>query len=376
MAPDRAGHSTRRVRRVVAYSPYPADGPSARHRVYAYAPSWAAQGVSLRVLPFMTRRFYRIRRRFSVLATLEKLLWFALCTLRLLVRLPAARSADVVLIHREAFPLGPAFVEQLIARLAPAVVFDLDDALWQPPSNRINQRGLFWNSGRVDDIVAASRHVVVGNPLLADRLRGHGRPVTTIPTPYADLAPPPRRAGADGGPPVVVWIGNDGNAWYVGEILPALERAARRLAFRLRLIGGRDIDGITSASLEIERIRWSEAAERLLVKADIGIMPLPDRDYERGKSGFKIVQYWSAGLAVLAAAVGSNCTMIEHGRNGLLARSAEDWETSLSRLLADVQLRASLASGGRQRYLTSYTREVNAAAWLSVFEDAAGAVAR
>lgn len=349
--------------RVLCLSPYGADGPSVRHRILAHREAWAGHGISLTLWPFMTRRFYAIRRRFGPWWTAEKLAWMAFCTLRLMFRLVAAHRHDIVIIHREAFPLGPPLVEEWLARRGLPLVLDIDDALWEPPSNGINQRGRFWCADRIARICAASRHVVAGNPRVAAYCARHAPAASVIPTPYAELASLPPAPGL----PVVVWIGNSGNAWYVAAILPVLERVAARIPFTLRLVGGADIAELASATLAIDPRPWSEAEEARLPEAAIGIMPLPDSAYERGKSGFKIVQYWSAGLAAIASPVGVNAAMIRPGEDGLLPDSDAAWEEALGTLLSDPARRARMAAAGRARFRAEYTREAAARAWLPIF---------
>jgi glycosyltransferase involved in cell wall biosynthesis len=374
MSPPAPETPPRRGLRVLCLSPYGADGPSARHRILAHRAAWAEHGIRLTLWPFMTRRFYAVRRRFGRWWTAEKLAWMAFCTLRLLFRLVAARRHDIVIVHREAFPLGPPLVEEWLARRGMPLVLDIDDALWEPPSNGINQRGRFWCADRIARICAASRHVVAGNPLVAEYCARHAPAATVIPTPYAAPAPLPPAAGPPVPRlPVVVWIGNSGNAWYVAALLPVLERVAARAPFVLRLIGGADIAEVASPHLTIDRRPWSPAEEARLPEAAIGIMPLPDSAYERGKSGFKIVQYWSAGLAAIAAPVGVNATMIQPGEDGLLPDSDAAWEQALIDLLTDPARRARLAAAGHARFQAEYTREVAARAWLPILAGARAA---
>jgi glycosyltransferase involved in cell wall biosynthesis len=355
-------------RRVACLSPYPDDGPSLRHRIALYAGLWSEQGVRLDVLAFATRRLYRIRRRFGLRWTAEKAFWMAFGAARLMVRLAGLWRYDVVIIHREAFPLGPPLFEALAARINPRIVFDIDDAIWSPPSNAVNQRRLFWDADRVAKIIRRSREVVVGNAFLASYARRFNPKVTIAPTPFEDLSPAP--APAHGALPVVVWIGNTGNAWYVAERMAALEAAFRLAPFTLRLVGGPDTAQVRSDVVPIDRRPWSPAEELALVEAAVGIMPLPDLDYEKGKSGFKIVQYWSAGAAVVASPVGVNKEMIADGRNGLLAETDAQWAAALTRLLGDEALRRRVAEAGRQTFLGGYTRPHGARIWMAVFSRA------
>jgi glycosyltransferase involved in cell wall biosynthesis len=349
--------------RVVCFSPYPHAGPSVRHRVCGYRQAWQAAGIDLTLWPFMNDRLYQIRRDFGITVTLEKLLRVGLAFAVLAWRCTQVRQFDLVIIHREASPLGWTGFERWILRAKRPVVFDVDDATWQPPSNPVNQRALFWREGRVAEVMVRCTHVVTGNDFLARYAHAVNPATSVIPTTYPDSI----RTSTGSQPPVVVWIGNLGNAHYLHAVLPALERAARRAPFILRLVGGADIFEITSDSLEIEYQPWSEAQEiALIASADIGIMPLPDRPYEQGKCAFKLIQYFSLGLVVIASPVGMNASLVRDGENGLLATAPTEWESALVRLLTEPALRRRCAHEGRRTYLESFTREAGAARWIAL----------
>lgn len=353
--------------RVVCFSPYPEEGPSVRHRITAYRELWARSGVSLTLWPFMTRRFFGIRRQFGRLRTAEKLAQFAFCTLRLLVRLPLAVRYDWVIIHRELFPLGGAVLERVLKRFNGNIAFDFDDAIWHPPSNEVNQRKFLWSDRRVADTLSLSQVAVPGNEYLADYARQYAARVQIIPTSYDDLGG--RQAGSNV-KPVVVWIGNLGNAFYLRELLPVLEELSAGRAFTLRLIGGEDIETIRSERVDIEYCRWSASRERAwLCESDIGIMPLVSKGYEQGKCAFKVVQYFSAGLPVVASPVGMNRDVIVEGENGFLAEGRAGWHSALERLLSDASLRVRMGERGRQTYLERFTREENARLWQELLRN-------
>jgi glycosyltransferase involved in cell wall biosynthesis len=171
-----------------------------------------------------------------------------------------------------------------------------------------------------------------------------------------------------------VWIGNLGNAFYLRSVLPALEQVAQRIPFQLRLIGGGDILSIKSDTLHIDYREWREEVEiELLAHSDIGIMPLENQAYEKGKCAFKLIQYFSLGLPVVASPVGMNASLIRHGDNGLLAETPAEWVSAISQLLTTPSLRLRCAEGGRLTYEAGYTRERGAAAWIPLIRALASA---
>ncbi len=351
--------------RVVCFSPYPAEAPSVYHRVWAYRHLWGRRGVDLTLWPFMSDRFYGIRRTFGPLATLRKAFHFALSTLVLLCRIFWVRRYDRVIIHREVFPLGPPILERLVTSLHPDVTYDLDDAMWHPPSNPVNQRRLLQDEERVGKIMRSCKRVVAGNQYIRDYALGYTSRVFVIPTPYDDLALPASRRARKNEKPIVVWIGNLGNAQYLEPILPALEEVHSKQPFVLRLIGGADIEDVASDSLPIERLAWHRDKEaRWLQESDVGIMPLHQNDFEQGKCAFKIIQYFSAGVPAVASPVGMNSQVITPGVNGYLASTRDEWVECLSALLRDASKRGEMSARAREAFRAAYTREINADRWL------------
>lgn len=357
--------------RVACFSPYPAAGPSVRHRIKALAPLWRAEGIAVTLMPFMSTRFYKIRKRFDTWGTCLKLAYFVLATIRTMWRVLWVFRFDAVIIHREAFPLGPAWFERVICALNRHVIFDVDDAIWVPPSMALNQRKWLSSPNRVADIMRRCKSVAAGNAFLADYARTFCANVEIIPTSFQDLAPAAIRRADALACPCILWIGNEGNATYLNLVLPVLENVAAMFPFRLRLVGGTDIAQIRATNFEIEYCPWSEEWESEWIRsADIGIMPLFDAPYEHGKCGFKLIQYWSAGLPVIATPIGVNKTYVVPDVNGYLAATDAQWEAAFTALVAPPHgraTRARLGQAGRASYLAAFTRERAASRWLDLF---------
>lgn len=352
---------------MVCFAPYPPDAPSVHHRICAYRSHLDRNGIELTVWSFMSDRFYAIRRKFGAAFTLLKVFHFALATLRLLTRVMRVRRFDAVIIHREAFPLGPPLFERWIARRSRDVTFDLDDAMWHPPSNEVFQRRLLLDPDRIPKIMASCSRTTAGNDYIAAFARRHSREVIVMPTGYDDLQQDGPTRSAANPIPVVVWIGNVGNACYVADLIPQFEAVAARAPFILRLIGGDDIAEVRSDRLVVERLHWRRDHEgEWLRTADVGIMPLFDKDFEQGKCAFKIVQYFSAGLPVICSAIGMNTQVVDHGVNGMLAQSADDWVRHLEELLGQPELRRRMGESGRRTYVQRFRREIIGDQWVRI----------
>ena len=356
--------------RVLSLSFYPAEGPSVRHRIGIYASRWHAAGIDLTLKSFMTQALYRRRRRFGIYAALYKAAQVLFGAIRMLVRLLRLRDYDIVIIHREIFPLGGALFETLVARRAARLIYDFDDALWLPMPLSINQRGQHWDPNRFAQMIKSATAVVAGNQYLGDYAAAQGAHVHIIPTPYHDLHAGALANQVTGVHPIIVWIGNVGNDEYLEIVRRPLERLAQEWVFTVRIIGNENVSAFRIAGVDIDGREWQDDREvPWLLECAIGIMPLFDRDYERGKCGFKIIQYFSAGMPVVASPVGINAEIIDHDHNGFLASTEDEWYAALKCLLTDPDRRRRMGAAAYTRFRERFTIEDNANAWIAVMRE-------
>jgi glycosyltransferase involved in cell wall biosynthesis len=258
---------------------------------------------------------------------------------------------DIVWIEKEALPWLPAWVE--IARLQgiPYVV-DYDDAWFY----RYESHWLSPLLGRkLDKIMMVSHTVVAGNDFLARRARQAGAlRVEIVPSAidldrYGDL--PVRLPD---GRLNVGWIGHPLTAHYLPIVAPAL-RAVE--AINLQVVGGPVPQAF--AGISAESFPWTEESEIARIAAfDVGIMPLHDTPWERGKCAYKLIQVMAAGKPVIASPVGANRQVVQHGVNGFLADTPEEWSDALRKLAADPELRRRMGEAARRTVEESYAAEV------------------
>ena len=279
--------------------------------------------------------------------------------------LMARDQFDLVWIEKEALPWWPQWLELALLRGVPYVL-DYDDAIFHNYDQHANAwvRRIFGR--RLDGLMAQAALVVGGNSYLAQRARDAGAPwVEVVPT-VIDLARypypqpvsstmPPSLPTADG-LPRIVWIGSPSTVQYLQLIREPLQALAARHPFVLRVIGGGAVD---LPGVQVEVVAWIEAAEVENISAcQVGVMPLLDSLWERGKCGYKLIQYMACGLPVVASPVGVNRQVVEHGLNGFLAETPEEWEQALRALLADPDLRQRMGQAGRQKVERQYCLQV------------------
>jgi len=306
--------------------------PSFRHRLAPVMPVVESLGWrnELRVLP-------------------ERLYGWRIWQLRHLLR-----ASSAVVLHK--LRLEP-WEMRLLQRLQPRSMFDLDDAIWlrqpkyighlRPASPR--RRRNFEAACRL------SRLVTVGNAELARHATAGGASrVEIVPTPVDAAAYPAQRSGSSSGA-TLAWVGLPHNLAYLAPLRPVLARLAQRHPeLKLRVISS---DWPDWDDVPIEKVHWSAEGETAAIAgADIGLMPLSDDPFARGKCAFKLLQYMAAGLPCVASPVGANCEVVVPGQTGWLANKPAEWEHALETLIQHPEQRQAMGTAGRQRVLTHYDR--------------------
>ena len=292
---------------------------------------------------------------------------------RRLRSLADASDVDLWLVQREAFFLGNHWGEWLASRRAP-VVFDFDDAIWIRALSSANSRYAWLkNVDKIPRIVQLAHTVVAGNDYLASWARQYSNQVEVVPTCVdTDIFAPPHRARPDG-PVVIGWSGSPSTIEHLRPLLPVLERVRARYgdAVRIRVMGD---PAFAHPPLGLQGETWSPERElALLGEMDIGLMPLPDDAWTRGKCGLKGLVSMAVGAACVMSPVGVNTEIVEPGVNGYLPASDDDWYAVLCQLVGDAGTRARIGAAGRQTVVSRYA----VAGWVdtlaSVLRRAAGA---
>lgn len=277
--------------------------------------------------------------------------------------LRAARRADLVLVLRKTLP---APLLWLLRRAARRLVFDLDDAIFCRPDGGPSATRM----ARFAAMLRCCDHVTAGNSFLAGVAARFNPAVTVIPTCVdIDCYHPGEAAAAEHFD--VVWIGSSSTRKYLETAIPALREAARRIpALRLKIIADFDLDAPGFPTLPV---RWQAASEALeLASAQVGIAPMPDDDWSRGKCALKVLQYMAAGLPVVSSPAGVNSEAVVQGETGFLADTQQAWVEALQQLAADGTLRRRQGLAGRQRVAACYSVEVVFARLLAVLDSVAG----
>jgi len=327
--------------------------PSQRYRIEAYLPWLERHGISVRYDWILDRDalgvFYGPHNAAS------KARIAAGAALKRLGSVTGARDIDVFLVQREAFFLGAAWSEWL-AHLRAPLVYDFDDAIWIKATSDANRR-FAWlkNVEKVPRIVQMAHTVLAGNEYLARWARNYSGRVTVVPTSVDTDRFAPMTTRKSGGSVNIVWSGSPSTVAHLRPLLPVLEQVKAAYGDRvsIRVMGD---PAFEYRPLEIRGEPWSPDAElALLHEMDIGVMPLPDNEWTRGKCGLKGLLSMAMGTATVMSPVGVNTQIVRHGENGFLATSDDEWFDVLSTLIEDEGLRTRMGAAGRATVVDRYS---------------------
>lgn len=286
--------------------------------------------------------------------------------LALLIRVPVF---DFIFIHREAAPLGPPVLEWIIARvLRKRIIYDFDDAIWLTNTSENNRiaAGLKWHK-KVASICRWAYKNSCGNAYLAayaQQFNTHSivNP-TTIDTEHLhnqvrDQSVPGRL--------VIGWTGTHSTLKYLDRIVPVLAQLeAEGLDFEFRVISNKS-PRLPLRSLVF--VPWHKNTEiQDLMKFHIGLMPLEDDLWAKGKCAFKALQYMALGIPALVSPVGMNKEVVKHGYNGFICTNKSDWNLELRHLLNDPNLRMHLGQAARRTVQEKYSVISNTENFLNLF---------
>lgn len=314
--------------------------PAPRFRVLQYLPYLVDKGVHFQVRA-LHGHSYPFFYHWPVLGALYKGL---VRLVRRWYHLRDAEQFDVVFQQRLSLPFS-SFLERRLVKKNPHLVFDFDDALFQTERGANTRR-----HNTFTQVVALAQTVLAGSDYLASHA-GKGCLVipTVIDTNYYQPGPTKNANRL-----VIGWMGTHSNFANFAPILPALLSVLENFPFvDLQIVSDR------APPFSLPRtsfIRWDKDRELALLQGfHLGIMPLIDNDWNRGKCAFKLIQYMAVAIPVVAGRVGANIEVVSQGVTGHLASSVEEWTVALSALIEDSELRQRLGEQGRIRCIDRYS---------------------
>jgi len=350
--------------KILLLSKYSRLGASSRLRTQQYIPYLSEYNINVTVSPLFDdvylNNIYNKKK-------LSKLSLIGLVLSRLFVLL-TAKKYDALWIEKELLPYFPPFAEYLLKLFNINYVIDYDDAIFHNYDLSTNSLIKRFLANKIDKVMLYSTVTIAGNHYLANRAHNAGASeVSIIPT-VVDITRYPVVNRLQANVLTIGWIGSPSTQKYIVDLHAILMELREKVEFKLMLVGA-SIDVLDSLpNLDVELITWTEDSEVASInKMDIGIMPLTDGPWEKGKCGYKLIQYMACGLPVVASPVGVNVDIVNTNQCGFLAENDREWSDSLFTLLTEADTRNNFADNGRKAVELTYSLQQQLPKLISIF---------
>lgn len=338
--------------KILYFTKYSRNAGSSRLRSFQYFPYFERRGITVEVSPLFSERYLhllysgRSTKKEAVKGYIKRFL-----------KLFSLREYDRIVIEKELFPYLPPLAEGLLSTTKGYAV-DYDDAIFHNYDQNANViiRSILRN--KIGLVMKWSKNVIAGNQYIADYAAGARAEKITIIHTNPDLTK--YQIIAQGTEPndecIVGWIGNQSTYdRFVKPCKQLIIRAMEECGVKFHFIGCRDDSFVNK---KVSFVEWTEESEvASLLSLDIGIMPIPDSPFERGKCSFKLLQYMACSLPVIASPVGMNTQVVENGVNGLLASSDDEWVAAIRHLADNPALRKEMGKRGREYVIENFQME-------------------
>lgn len=331
----------------------PQRSPSQRYRFEQYLPYLEQQGYAFTYSNLINETNDKL---FYGPGNILKKIFILLNTLHIRWKdIRRFKQFDIIFIQREALFFGTSYVEKAAYKSGAKVVFDFDDSIWLPDTSPGNKK-FAWvkKPQKFFDTVNYAHVVIAGNAYLAAKANV---PATTrvIPTTIDTNFHKPIPVKKVNHSVTIGWAGSISTLKHFETLIPVLQQLKSEFGDQLhiKLMGQASYQ---HPQLEVESVIWTHETEvEHLNSFDIGVMPLPNDEWAKGKCGLKALTYMACGVATVASAVGVNTEIIESTKNGFLVSTNNEWLEVLRQLILNNNLRQSIGYAGRQRVETAYS---------------------
>jgi glycosyltransferase involved in cell wall biosynthesis len=351
---------------ILFITPYPeGTAPSQRFRFEHYFKDLDKQGHSYTVSSFMGPNTWRILYRPG--HNLLKVSGIIKGYIRRLRDLLRVHKYDFVFIHREAAPFGPPVFEWLIAKVwKKKIVYDFDDAIWIPNASEHNPIVYRLKRYRnTEDIIQWSHAVSCGNPYLCEYAVQFNSNIVYNPTVIDTTYYLPSEVKAKSNKFVIGWTGSHSTLQYLSQVVPVLEKLEKELDFEFHVISDK-APSFNMKSLVYKKWKKETEIEDLL-QFDIGLMPLTDDKWAKGKCGFKALQYLALEIPALVSPVGINTAIVTEGENGFYCTDAAQWEEAIRKLINDRSLIAKFKMDARKIVEEKFSVKAHRKTFIELF---------
>ena len=347
--------------------PYPfGKAPSQRFRFEQYVEFLKEENWSYTFAPFIDEKTWQILYKSGY--TFQKVRGIIKGFLNRFILLFKVSKYDFVFIHREATPIGPPWFEWLVSKvLRKKIIYDFDDAIWIPNTSETNKivAGIKWH-GKVGAICKWAYKVSCGNAYLQEYAQQFNSHVIINPTTIDTLNHHNFLKNQQTDKVVVGWTGTHSTMKYLDVIVPVLQDLEKQYSFEFKVISNQAPE-IDLKSLVYQP--WCKDREiDDLATFNVGLMPLEDDQWAKGKCAFKALQYMALGIPALVSPVGMNTEVVTDGENGYICTTPSDWYTRLAQVITNADLRTRLGAAARDKIQKNYAVVANRDTFLGLFK--------
>lgn len=282
-----------------------------------------------------------------------------------------ANDFDIVFIQREAFLLGSTYFERQFSKSKAKLIYDFDDSIWLNDTSDANKK-LSWLKypGKIDKIISISDMVFAGNKYLANYASYYNKNIKVVPT-TIDTSEYQRNLNSRNKDKKVCvgWTGSITTIKHFEYALPFLRKLKEKYGDKVvvKVIGDKNY---VNDELSIKGQGWNKENEiNELSSFDIGIMPLPDDEWSKGKCGLKGLQYMALEIPAIMSPVGVNSEIIKDGVNGFLAKNEQEWFEKLSILIDNPILRENMGKEARKTVVGHYSKDSEKGNYIKYFNE-------
>jgi L-malate glycosyltransferase len=345
--------------------------PATRYRIYQFLPFLDKEGIDYNVYSVISDKMTDMMIDSPNFRKFRKIIYYIQVVAEKFVRswavVLSANRYDIIFLQRTTFTFG---LEKLLRLANKNIIFDIDDSIYMPDREEpgiIGRLKKYIKKKEVVSVLKISKCVIVENSHIKNFVSRYCNNICMITGPIDTDRNYPRNDVNSEGEITIGWIGSPSTTAYLAMLGGSLRKLSDTYKIKLRLIGASSCD---IAGVKVEQVEWSEDTEvSELHKFDIGIMPMPDNEWTRGKVGCKMLQYMANSIPAVVSYTPTNAEVIEDGVSGFLARSDKEWVESLGALIRDERLRRSIGTAGRKVVEERYSLAKNGPIFLKVLDN-------
>jgi glycosyltransferase involved in cell wall biosynthesis len=341
--------------KIAFFTRYSRLGASSRLRTFQFQRLWENEGFEVNILHFFNDKYLKDFYSYRKLDLLNLLY----CYFKRFYHLRCLITHDIIWIEKELIPFFPPLIERALNFFNKKLIVDYDDAFFHNYQNHRSPLIRYFLGKKIDVIMNSAHLVFAGNSYLEERAKlNHAKKIVLLPTVISSAKYHLIKSeNPDAELLKIGWIGSPTTIKYLKSLIPVLEKINKSYPFELVVVNG---ERSVNFSGKLKHVKWKEDFEvEAILNMDIGIMPLPNNDWEKGKCAYKLIQYMACGLPVVASPVGMNKSIVQHGINGYLAGNENEWIEYLSYLINHPKERTRLGKNGHQMVHSKFTVDMN-----------------